>query len=66
MEYSAWHPVIWLIFAGFIAAVYLTVKAYHKKYPDYPGKHLPKPAVRHGGVSHFTLQLPGHSRVADS
>jgi hypothetical protein len=36
MDYSPFHPGIWLIVAGFIAVTYLTVKAFHSKYPNYP------------------------------
>ena len=36
MDYSPFNPVIWLIFVGFIAVTYLTVKVFHKKFPNYP------------------------------
>jgi hypothetical protein len=36
MDYSPFNPVIWLIFAGFVAITYLTVKVFHGKYPNYP------------------------------
>jgi len=36
MEYSPFNPVIWLIFAGFVAITYLTVRVFHGKYPNYP------------------------------
>ncbi len=38
MDYSPFNPVIWSIFFGFIAVTYLTVRVFHKKYPDYPGE----------------------------
>ncbi len=36
MDYSPFNPVIWMIFAGFVAVTYLTVKTFHSKYPNYP------------------------------
>ena len=36
MDYSPFNPVIWLIFAGFVALTYLTVRVFHGKYPNYP------------------------------
>ena len=36
MDYSPFNLVIWLIFAGFVAITYLTVKVFHNKYPHYP------------------------------
>jgi hypothetical protein len=36
MDYSPFNPVIWFIFAGFVAITYLTVKVFHSKYPNYP------------------------------
>ena len=36
MDYSPFNPIIWLIFAGFVAITYLTVKVFHGKHPNYP------------------------------
>lgn len=36
MNYSPFNHVVWMIFAGFVALTYLTVKAFHGKYPNYP------------------------------
>lgn len=36
MDYSPFNHVVWVIFAGFVALTYLTVKAFHCKYPNYP------------------------------
>jgi len=36
MEYSPFNAVVWLVFAGFVAVTYLTVRAFHGKYPKYP------------------------------
>lgn len=36
MDYSPLNPVIWLIFAIFIAVIYLAVKIFHGRYPNYP------------------------------
>ncbi len=36
MDYSPFNPVVWLTFAGFLVVVYVTVKFYHGKYPNYP------------------------------
>jgi hypothetical protein len=38
MDYSPFNAIIWLIFAGFVAVAYLTVKTFHAKYPDYPNE----------------------------
>jgi hypothetical protein len=38
MEYSPLNTIVWLIFGAFAAITYITVKAFHKKYPDYPSK----------------------------
>ena len=42
MDYSPFHPGIWLIVAGFIAVTYLTVKAFRFKYPNYPNEEKGK------------------------
>jgi hypothetical protein len=34
--YSAFDPVVWLIFAAFTVSVYVIVKIYHHRYPKYP------------------------------
>jgi hypothetical protein len=42
MDYSPFHPGIWLIVAGCIAVTYLTVKVFHGKYPNYPEEEREK------------------------
>jgi len=37
MDYSAFHPVVWLAFIGFCAVTWLAVKWFHARHPDYPG-----------------------------
>lgn len=37
MDYSAFNPTVWLVFIGFCAITWLAVKAFHSRYPDYPG-----------------------------
>jgi hypothetical protein len=34
--YTPLDPVIWSIFAVFLIATYLTIKVYHRRYPNYP------------------------------
>lgn len=34
--YSPFDPVVWLIFAAFTVSVYVIVKIYHRRYPNYP------------------------------
>lgn len=58
MEYSAFNPAIWLIFLVFIAAAYFIVKAYHKKYPNYPFKDKQPDFFKENESLDFTLQDP--------
>lgn len=39
MDYSAFNPVVWLVFIGFCVVTWLAVKAFHARHPDYPGYH---------------------------
>ena len=36
MDYSPFNPVAWLTFFACLAAIYLSVKLYHRRYPNYP------------------------------
>lgn len=38
MDYSPFNPVVWVSFFGCIVLVYLSVKIYHLRYPNYPHK----------------------------
>lgn len=38
MDYSPFNPVVWGLFAGFVAVTWLTVRAYRLKHPGYPGR----------------------------
>jgi hypothetical protein len=35
-DYSPFNPFLWLIFAGFLVFVFLIVKLFHRRYPNYP------------------------------
>ena len=35
-DYSPFNPFLWLIFVGFLAFVFLIVKLFHRRYPNYP------------------------------
>ncbi len=35
-DYSPFNPLIWGLFAAFCIFVYLIVKIFHRKYPNYP------------------------------
>ena len=37
MDYSAFNPVVWLVFIGFCVVTWLAVKTFHARHPDYPG-----------------------------
>jgi hypothetical protein len=54
MDYSPFNPVVWTIFAGCIASIYLIVKVYHRKHPYYPyeenRREKPRNAVRRASV----------------
>ncbi len=36
MVYAAWNPVPWLLFLLGVAVCVVSVKAFHRKYPEYP------------------------------
>jgi hypothetical protein len=36
MLYAPWNPVPWLLFLLGVAICVFSVKAFHRKYPDYP------------------------------
>lgn len=38
MDYSPFNPVVWMLFFGGLALVYLCVSVYHRIYPYYPGE----------------------------
>jgi hypothetical protein len=35
-EYSPFNLLIWSLFALFVVITYLTVKVFHRRYPNYP------------------------------
>ncbi len=38
MDYSPFNPVIWACFLGFAAAVWIVVRVFSARNPNYPGK----------------------------
>ncbi len=38
MDYSPLNPTIWIVVAVVVAIVFLTVRIYHTKYPNYPNE----------------------------
>ncbi len=36
-EYSAFHPLIWGLFGGFVVLVVAVERLFRAKHPDYPG-----------------------------
>ncbi len=38
MDYSPFNPVVWGLFAGFAAVIWLAVRVYFSKNPGYPGR----------------------------
>jgi len=34
--YTPLDPIVWSIFGACLIATYLIIKAYHRKYPNYP------------------------------
>lgn len=35
-EYSPFNLLIWSLFVLFVVITYLTVKVFHRRYPNYP------------------------------
>ena len=35
-SYTPFDPVIWFIFIVFFFSTYLIIKAFHRRYPNYP------------------------------
>jgi hypothetical protein len=35
-NYTPFDPLIWVIFAVFLACTFIIVKMYHRRYPNYP------------------------------
>jgi len=64
MDYSPFNPVIWLIFAGFVAVTYLTVKAFHGKYPNYPQSG--EAGVRQARIDDTHVQTKNSTPVENS
>lgn len=38
MDYSAFNPIVWMVFIGACIVVWAAVKIFHKRNPEYPGE----------------------------
>jgi len=54
-QYSPFNPVIWGIFIGCVALIYVVVRVFRARHPDYPSAQLArKEAPKHGTAEEGT------------
>jgi hypothetical protein len=66
LQFTPFEPVVWLIFAVFVAGMLLIVKLFHLRYPNYPNdapktaaSSLAAPAVAEKQADQPAGSLPG-------